>query len=347
MKALLVDGREFVVGRRTGIGRFLEGLLLALSHRYPEWRITLGMHEPAALPPSLQGRVEVRQLPAVAELAWPRWSREFDLFLSPYPKLPLLRLACPAVHTVHDVLYLTHPAYRASRLKRLLDLWVLKRSLKRAALSWFDSAASRDECERLTGMAGGGGEVRHLPVSALFSPAEDEYDDYYLFVGNGLPHKNLDMALQALQGGDGRLVCVGVRDDAASELISRYPGLNERVEFVGQIDDAELLALYRRALALLQPSSAEGYGFPPLEAMACGTPAITSDIAVLTETSGGHALYCDPGDVEAWRQAMEAVRDGELRSRLRREGLDWIANRQGDSGWQGHLDDLVRLAGGV
>jgi glycosyltransferase involved in cell wall biosynthesis len=347
MARLLVDGREFVPGRRTGIGRFLEGLLLAICHRYPEWPITVGMQEPEALPLTLQGRVTVRLLPRLPELAWPRWSREHDLFISPYPKLPLLHLACPAVHTVHDVLYLTHSAYRASGIKSHFDLWVLKRALKRAALSWFDSAASRDECERLTGM-GQEGVVRHLPVSELFVPAGDEgYDDYFLFVGNGLPHKNLDIALQALQQVEGRLVCVGVRGEAADALMQRYPALHERVEFAGQVDDAGLLHLYRRATALLQPSTAEGYGYPPLEAMACGTPAICSDIAVLVETSGGCGLYCDPHDVTAWQHAMTRMREPALRARLRREGLAWIAARQGDAGWQGQLNDLVRLAGGA
>lgn len=343
MGRLLVDGREFVTGRCTGIGRFLEGLLLAAIHYHPEWHITLGMREPAALPPSLQGRVEVHPLPRIAELAWPNWSREFDLFLSPYPKLPLMKLGCPAIHTVHDVLYLTHPVYRASGLKSAINLWVLKQALSRAALSWFDSDASQNECEVLTGM-GSNGVVRHLPVSELFIADDEEDDDgYYLFVGNGLPHKNLDMAMQALQRVDGVLKCVGVRSDAVDQLKQRYPELRGRLEFVGPVDDYGLLTLYRRARVLLFPSTAEGYGYPPLEAMACGTPAIVSDIPVLRETTGGHALFCDPHDVKAWRDAMLLIQSVELKRRIIVDAQPWIEERRGLAGWKKHITDIESL----
>ena len=114
--SILVDGREFVSGRRTGIGRFLEGLLLAIYEKHPDWRLTVAMHKQCVLPVSLDGKVTELYLPHVPELFWPTLAKEQDLFLSPYPKLPWLCLPCPTVHTVHDVFYLTHPACRKNRL---------------------------------------------------------------------------------------------------------------------------------------------------------------------------------------------------------------------------------------
>lgn len=345
---ILVDGREFIRGRRTGIGRFLEGLLLAVAELHPQWQLRLLLTPDCRLPDALAGRVEALRIEAAGDtmFGWhcARMSGSVSLFLSPYPKLPLFRMRCPMIHTVHDVLYLTHEVYRGSRLQCALDRLRLRLALKKADLTWFDSGQSRDECEALFGRSGLS-KIRYPAIEPLFTERAGGPSGrrHFLYVGNALPHKNIDIILQALETMDARLKCVGVKPDSAAELFAKHPGVSDRVVYLQDVDDAQLLELYRSAYALLLPSSAEGYGYPPLEAMACGTPAIVSDIPVLRETTGGFAMYCHPDDVRGWQSAMQQLQQGIHDDMLGEPVATWLAGRQGVAGWQQHLRDMELL----
>jgi len=339
----LVDGREFVAGRRTGIGRFLEGLLLALHSTHPDWLLTVAMRKNCVLPLSLRDKAQELYVPHAVECFWPTLARGYHLFLSPYPKLPWRKLPCPAIHTIHDVLYLTHPAYRRNRLHVLAAKMRLAHALKQATLTWFDSKASRDACQSIFGHASNA-IVRHLAVDAMFMPqaGHESRDPYFLFVGNGLPHKNLSLLLEAINGMPSRLVCVGVRN-TDMWLAQCNDAVKRKVEFPQSVDDEILLTLYRGAVALLLPSMAEGYGYPPLEAMACGAPAIVSDIPVLRETTGGAAMTCPADDVPAWRRAMRAMLDENTRKTWSNKGLEWVGHLRAPEGWRRHIEDMERL----
>ena len=341
MSAILIDGREFVAGRRTGIGRFLEGLLLAVHEAHPEWRLTVAMTKACALPSSLDSKATVLYLPHLPELWWPRLANGYDLFLSPYPKLPWQRLSCPAVHTVHDVLYLTHPAYRGNALRVLAGRLRLKRALQLASLTWFDSAASLEACNELAGIRHG--EVRFPAIAASFTPGAGETaEPYFLYVGNGLPHKNVPLLLKVIGQLPAKLALVGVR--GGDGLIANLDAATgAKVVCPDSVTDSELLTLYRDAAALLLPSTAEGFGYPPLEAMACGTPAIVADIPVLRETTGGAAMRCDPHDEGAWRQAMASMLQPEMRAEWVERGRRWVAPLLALHGWTAHVADLERL----
>ncbi|HKI60086.1 MAG TPA: glycosyltransferase family 1 protein [Mariprofundaceae bacterium] len=348
-KILLVDGREFVAGHRTGIGRFLEGLLLAIGSYHPEWKLKVLLREGCELPRSLEG-VESIHLSAAGEVAFGRecslLSTNADLFLSPYPKLPLSRLYCPTIHTVHDVFYLTHPTYRSNGLRTMVARWLLKRSIAKASLTWFVSHASQQACEALVGPTEHPA-VRYSPIEPCFSPSASEQEestsDTFLCVGNGMPHKNVELLLKAIEGTTLKLKCVGVSEQAEQRIVGSCPEVRDQVEFLRGVDDAELIKLYRDATALLLPSFEEGYGFPPLEAMACGTPAIVSDIPVLRESTGGKAIFCSPHDSEAWQRAMLRMQEPAHREAKRQEALAWIPCRQGQTGWQDHLSDMATL----
>lgn len=341
MRAILIDGREFAAGRRTGIGRFLEGLLSAVSEAHPEWRLTVAMSKLCALPASLEAKVEVLYLPHLPELFWPHLAKGHDLFLSPYPKLPWRRLPCPAVHTVHDVLYLTHPAYRGNVLRVVAAKLRLRRALKLAALTWFDSSASLAACEALAGV--GRSEVRFPAIDAGFTPGEaGTAEPYFLYVGNGLPHKNVPVLLQAIRDVDAKLVLVGVRG-GDGVIAGLDAAMRARVLCPDSVTDPELLTLYRDAVAVLLPSGAEGYGYPPLEAMACGTPAIVADIPVLRETTGEAAMLCDPHNADAWRQAMADMLQPEVRTGWAAKGQQWVAALKAPNGWAAHIADLEQV----
>lgn len=350
-RILLVDGREFISRRRTGIGRFLEGLLHAIGDYHPEWQLQVLLADGCELPTSLQ-KVEMIQMGSVGELAFSRkcslLSKNADLFLSPYPKLPVTHLQCPSIHTVHDVFYLTHAAYRRNGLRTMIAKWLLRRSLSTASLTWFVSQASRQACEKLMGPTKNS-TVRYSPVESHFSPSDSRVDvtaeNYFLCVGNGLPHKNVEVLLRAIAGTELQLKCVGVGEKAEKRIVDASPNVKEQVEFLRGVDDSALIDIYRGACALVLPSIEEGYGFPPLEAMACGTPAIVSDIPVLRESTGDKAIYCPPHDSAVWQQAMLMMQNPEKREDYRQQALEWIPCRQGREGWQKHLDDMASLMG--
>ena len=349
MKLILVDGREFVAGQRTGIGRFLEGLLLATSAHHPEWSLKVLLVDGCELPDPLKG-LEAIQMGSMGEFTFSRkcslLSESADLFLSPYPKLPLTKLHCPAIHTVHDILYLIHEAYRENGLQYWLDKIRLQLALKRSSLTWFDSSATEDECRQMFTIHGET-RVRYPAIEASFTKSLERVSNssnYFLYVGNGLPHKNIGVVLQALDGIDATLKCVGIKDQFVAGLVAEYSTVREKVEFLQQVDDTTLLGLYRSAVALLLPSTAEGYGYPPLEAMACGTPAVVADIPVLKETTGGHAVYCPPDDEDAWRNAMLHIIQGSDREAGLGEAVEsWIATRRGATGWKHHINDMKRV----
>ncbi|MDX8381757.1 MAG: glycosyltransferase family 1 protein [Ghiorsea sp.] len=340
-KKIIIDGREFVAYRRTGIGRFLEGLLLALTNAHPDFHCEVVVNQATDVPLSLQGKVDLREAPNHIEWHWPSMTRGFDLFISPYPKLPIRKLSCSSIHTIHDVFYLTHPAYQGNTIRRFTGLWRLKRALRNGSLTWFDSQASQLETEKLTGKISNHAQIRFPSIESGFKlDGRIKRKDFYLFVGNGLPHKNVQTLLAALKDTSAVLKCVGIQPDLATKLQTLYQLNVKQVDFLQGVDDVELLKLYRQCQALVQPSTAEGYGYPPLEAMACGAPAIVSDIPVLRETTGGFATFCPALDVSAWRDTLTSF---TVDAQQRDNALLWTKQHQGEQGWAVHINDIEKL----
>lgn len=226
-RSILIDGREFVPGRFTGIGRVLSGLLSALSLSHGEFRLCVALYRDGALPKPVRGlsQIETVCLPSFFILSELRLSlltrHRRCLFISPYPKLPLFGCACPCIHIVHDVLYMAHGAGKA-RPRYLLEKWRLKNALRRATLTWFDSNFSLRETSRIAGFTGRNPRVRYPGVEPRFTTAAmpNERDvlskyhlapGYILSAGNGLPHKNLGVLLRISHLLERELVFVGDR----------------------------------------------------------------------------------------------------------------------------------------
>lgn len=147
---------------------------------------------------------------------------------------------------------------------------------------------------------------------------------YFLYVGARKPHKNLTRLLEAYARSrarnDVQLVLSGDADAAVTGLASSL-GITNRIVFVGRIPDEQLSAYYRGATALLFPSYFEGFGLPPVEAMAGGTPVLTSTATSLPEAVGDAALTVDPFSIDAMQHAIDQLAfDSALRERLRRDG---------------------------
>ncbi len=152
---------------------------------------------------------------------------------------------------------------------------------------------------------------------------------YLLFVGNDAPHKNLDRVLMAFAGVSlaaatpiALYVAGPGSNHATIRSRCRALGIGGRVVFLGHVKAVDLPGLYCNALALICPSLHEGFGLPILEAMACGTPVLTSSGGAQAETAGSAALLVDPNDLDELTSALaRLVRGADLRERLRLLGL--------------------------
>lgn len=360
IKRIVIDGREFLPGKRTGIGRFLEGLIDALAGSELDVEIILACFSKDSIPLRLKNRerVKVKEVPRgflYSEKTLSDLSRhQVSLFISPYPKLPLFGLYCLAVNTIHDVLDLTYPAYRR-RIKVFFDMLRLKKALKRADLTWYVSSWSRKETIKLVRFAGKNPRVRFSGIDEYFTPAKrtdrkngiKKYQlepGYILVIGNGMVHKNLGVLLKASDKIPRNLVFVGVSQENQNYWKISYP--QAKAKWIRYVDDEDLLSIMRSAFCLAQPSMIEGCGFPPLEAMACGVPAVVSHIPVLVETTGGNTLVANLEDSREWVKAFETLENKDIYRNQIEKGLKWIQTLQGRSGWQKHISDIEEILRG-
>jgi len=354
---VLIDAREFIHGHRTGIGRVLEGLTGALAEADIATEIVLVVTSHDAVPSRLKNieKIAIILIPKSffkSEMALTKLSKkDFNLFISPYPKLPLFGVYCKAVHIIHDILDLTHPAYR-KQLKKHFDRFRLKSALKKASLTWYDSSWSMEETKKQFGLTGKNPRVRYPGLDDKLKEKVKEGDDsvlnkhklesgYVLVLGNGLPHKNLGILLDIEDNLSRQLVFVGVPEKNLQFWRSKYPESKSR--WIPYVSEGELAAFMRRAFCLAQPSTAEGYGYPPLEAMACGVPAVVSAIPVLTETTGGNALTADPQNSQEWIKAFKSLENKDIYSNQAEKGSKWVESLLGKKGWQKHILDLEEL----
>jgi glycosyltransferase involved in cell wall biosynthesis len=266
-------------------------------------------------------------LPAAAR------SRHVDLLHCPAALGPL-RGRVPLVITVNDVLPLEHPAWFA-RANVLQQRLALGRLVRRAHAVLVPSHHTAHRLAARTGVASRRVHIGPYGVGAPFGPGAADgavlaayglYGPYVLTVATLQPRKNLEAVLAAhtrlaRRGVHVPLVVVGGRGWHDDALIARLGGASD-VVVTGRVSDAELVALLRGATCLLYPSRHEGFGFPPLEAMACGTPVIAARASSVPEVVGEAGELVDVDDPDAVAVAVERLLgDGALRARLREAGL--------------------------
>lgn len=305
MKNLLYDARW--IGNH-GIGRFAQELRQRISGLSSFHRSRRPWHP---LDPVLLG----------SEL----WSRRPDLFFSPGYNSPL---GWPGkfVFTLHDLNHLNVPD-NSSALKRAYYRYVIRPACSKAAFVLTVSEYSRREIakwanigeEKIINVRNGVG----LPFGARGRRYDPGYP-YLLYVGSRKPHKNLPRLLRAYAlSGIGKellLVMSGAPDQNTVADIRRLK-LTGRVIFL-PLGSTELLAeAYRGATAFVFPSLYEGFGLPPLEAMACAVPVLTSNVCSLPEVVGDAAVLVNPLDVEEIAHGIRLiVNDSALRERLQDRG---------------------------
>ncbi len=259
-----------------------------------------------------------------------------DLFHGPVNALPL---ATPGrgIVTIHDLAFLAHPeALGAGRRRYLTAITAL--SARRAAKIIAVSAFTRDEIVARLGVAAEKVAVVHNAADATFAPLPTEErarfraeqglpERFILCVGTLEPRKNLTGLLDAFARlaphTDAALVVVGgqgwMYDDALARVATL--GLTGRVRFAGFVPDEDLPRWYNAASVFVYPSLYEGFGLPPLEALACGVPTVTSAGTAMAEVVGDAALLADPRDPPALAAALgRALDDTALRATLRDAG---------------------------
>jgi glycosyltransferase involved in cell wall biosynthesis len=263
-----------------------------------------------------------------------------DVFHSPDFVLPPV-LRARTVLTVHDLSFYRHPECSSPPLLRYL-MSAVPRSVKRADMVVADSESTRRDVIELLGMPEDRVAVVYAGVEPHFTPhaRDDEAEvlhrygirpPFILAVGTLQPRKNYVRLIRALDrlrrqhGLPHRLVIVGGKGWLYGEIERTIAelGLQEAVMVAGFVHDEDLPALYRAADAFAYPSLYEGFGIPLLEAMACGTPVVTTTVSSMPEVAGDAALLVPPDDVAALADALaRLVSDDTLRNDLRQRGFE-------------------------
>jgi len=349
---------RFVTQPLTGVQRYA----LEICRRLPAREVVLLSPEPAreeyrALSPLHSIQTDHGRLPgrlrghAWEQLVLPSRAGGAGVLWSPGGSGPLV--VRRQVLTIHDLAMLEHPEWYSRRFVMFYRR-LLPRLARRVARIITVSAFSRDRIAGLLGVDPDRICVIPLGVDSTFAVpprerieavrARRRLDRPYVFaLGAASSRKNHATLLRAWERldrgvGDIELVIAGPSGLAFSDLREQVP-LPANVRYLGPVPDEDLPALYAGASAFAYPSLYEGFGLPLLEAMACGTPVLTSDRTAMPETAGEAAVLVDPHDVEAVAAGLERLlTDAELRTRLRAAGLSRVAGytweRAADLTWQ-------------
>jgi glycosyltransferase involved in cell wall biosynthesis len=263
------------------------------------------------------------------------------LFHAPHYVLPPL-VQCRSVVTIHDCIHLMFPQYLPNRLALQYARTSISLAARRATRVLTVSESSKRDILRFVDTDSSKIQVIYNAYDERFGvePREEDvvrvreryqlHDEFVLYAGNVKPHKNLERLIVAFdlvrKRGLDRLKLVLIGDE-----ISKYASLrravhqhqlHKYVRFLGYLPEETLAVMYRLAGVFVFPSLYEGFGLPPLEAMASGTPVVTSNVSSLPEVAGDAAILVDPHDPYAIADGISRLlTDEKLRRDLRMKGL--------------------------
>lgn len=341
---VLVDA-HMVGSHETGNETYTANLLAKLQ---PELGTDLGAAVDASLQwPSFLDNTDITRLPLSSVNNWarllyalPQLCHQWQADLLHVTYVAPFRQPCPTVVSVHDVSYKYYPQFFSPR-DRLLFATLLPLSLRRASAVVTISDHAKSEIEATFPFLQGKVYSIPLAVGTRFRPKPpstitSKYNittDYILAVGNLQPRKNLPRLIHAYASilpniGDTQLVIVGKAQWQSSEVYHLVTelGLENKVIFTGYVSDEDLILLYNEAELFVYPSLYEGFGLPILEAMACGTAVVCSNITSMPEVAGDSALLIDPyQDTEIATAMNRILTDGAVKAHLEQAGLERAA----------------------
>ena len=350
---IVIDGRRM---RDYGIGTYIRSLVHALSRidTANHYTVVTGPGEVrvwGALPDNFRIAVYTGDDHAYSDhLLFPLYLRRLkpDLVHIPLNRVPLLMIR-PYVVTVHDMVNLFYDEQKPAAAHMYLRRFRFRRGLTRASRVIAVSEATKRDVENLLGVPPGRiTRVYNAPDPGFLGrdPAAGEEErrrimeryqidrPFLLYAGAIRHHKNIPRLVEAFAVlreqlaahpvyGDLRLVIIG-------DTISQYPAVRQAVlkskmehavRFLGFVPFETLRCFYEAAAAFVFPSRHEGFGLPPLEAMACGTPVVTSNVSSLPEVAGDAAMFVNPGNVfDIARGIRDVLTDEPLRAELIRRG---------------------------
>ncbi len=349
--------------KHAGIGRYIENLLIELpaaavkSKQKINWVYFFYDREQAQLVQQALINFNnitfvyspIRHYSFAEQFKWPRIlnKQKLDLLHIPHFNIPLLYRG-KVVITIHDLLwhqqigpeattlpgwkyYFKYLAYRlVARLavKRALRIFVPALTVKNTLLAyypWLDQKV----------IPAKEGISRHF--KQVFEQIRDNYQDQVtqfkpnqlIYVGSLYPHKNIQIILQALkQNPKLKLVIVCARNVFMERVQQKVKQLSieKQVEFTGFLKDDVLIEKLQASLALIQPSKSEGFGLTGVEAMACATPVIASDIPVFKEIYQDAPVYFDADNVSQLLAAIKKIQHNDLRLKSIKKGLQVVSN---------------------
>ena len=332
-----------------GIGTYIRNLLRHLARMDRETEYVLLTYEPdlglgTQLGENFRTVLEPSPNYSLREqihVPWVLLRERPDVYHAPHYVLPA-GVRARSVVTIHDCIHLMFPQYLPNRAAYAYARATMWAAARRSACILTVSEASKRDILHFFNVPADKIVVVPNAIDERFSltPSEEEVarvreryqleTRFVLYVGNIKPHKNLVRLIEAfaaLRRGeleDLKLLIIG---DEISKLpalrraVHRHK-LHKHVRFLGYLPDETLAILYRLAAVFAFPSLYEGFGLPPLEAMASGTPVVTSNVSALPEVTGGAAMLADPYDVESIVDAIRRVlTDPALAAEMSRNGL--------------------------
>jgi glycosyltransferase involved in cell wall biosynthesis len=309
---ILADGRW---QGAHGIGRFSTEVLTRLHNTH----ILKGGPAPLSAQNLLWQAYHLRQV-----------QKHYSVFFTPGFN-PVSFSALPFVMTIHDLIHLHTPG-KWKILKKSYYETLIKPAIKKAFGIITISHYSKNAILNWAPIASEKISVIHPGISKNLTPHGAAWKPgypYLLHVGNiTKSHKNVERLIQAFQNANIerniKLILTGKPYAELLALIQKNK-LVDRIVFSGALTEDVLAEYYRGALALVFPSLHEGFGLPPLEAMACGIPALTSNVTAIPEATGDAALLIEPMDIDAIRIGIEKItQDAVLRQQLITRGLKHV-----------------------
>ncbi len=268
----------------------------------------------------------------------------YDVFHNPDHMLPMMPINTKKVITVHDLAFYKHPETFSAR-KRIFKQAMTPGSIRKADAIIAVSKNTKRDIVDLFKVDPDKIHVVYNGLNEEFSPANEDKlriykkakrleKPYILFVGTIEPRKGIQDLIKAFDmlsegsNKDLELIIAGRNGWLSGHIheIAKASAKKDRIRFIGKVDAQELPLLYSGAEVFVYPSIYEGFGFPPLEAMACGTPVITTDSSSLPEVVGSAALSVPPKQPTALAYAISRVlSDTELRAALVDSGIEQAA----------------------